>query len=174
MDLRDLFKFNKINSVYSALPFYHLKIVRFRDLTHKNAKLRYWLTFRINQDTSCLLSTFTTSSNKAKRYWCDDNALASLVQISDNEFNPPFSEHTYLDCNLKDLEHRKTFNDLVKCVDWNIGFLDPQIDIPEEITEKIIIAIVNSNFTTPEIKNGFRKVYPQYFPSTPLTVKSEL
>lgn len=154
---------SKIGSIYSTLSPYHLKIVRFKDLTHKKPKFRHWLTFKINDDTCCILTTFTTSHKLPMRYFNDDNAINSVIHISGDEFNPPFCEFTFLDCNIKDIEHRKTFKGLRKCIDWTIGIEDINLPIPLSIEERIVKAIVNSRFTVPEIKNGFKNTYPQYF-----------
>lgn len=158
------FKYIKVSNVFATTPLYHFKIVSFKDLTHKTSKKRYWLTFRTEDNECCLLTTFTSKDTLAMLYKNDDNALDSLLYIKPNEFNPPFTIPTYLDCNIQDMKHRITFQELInKHIDWQI---EPKVEnytIPQDIENDIIKKIVNSNFTSPEIKNGFIKTYPNLF-----------
>lgn len=151
-------------NIFASIKLYNFKIVRFKDKTHQNAKYRYWLTFKIADEAFCFLSTFTTQDTLVRLYRNDDNALNSIIYIPKGNFYPPFSENTYLDCNIQDIKHRRTFDDLnEKHIDWNCGIEEVNYAIPEKLKNDIIKAIVNSDFTTYEIKKGFKKAYPNLF-----------
>lgn len=155
----------RVVNILASTPLFGFKIVRFKDKTHKDPKPRFWLTFKIEDEAYCFLSTFTSQTTLIELYKHDDNALDSIVFISKDEFNPPFTaETTYLDCNIQDLKHRRTFKELREDkIDWQIGLDEIEYKIPEAIKNKIIKAIVNSNFTNYEIKNGFKKSYANLF-----------
>lgn len=154
-----------IANILESFPLYEFKIVQFKDKTHTNSKFRYWLTFRVSDEESCFLSTFTSKDKLAFLYRYDDNATDSLVYIGTNEFNPPFDKpFTFLDCNIQDQKHRSSYKELNEVrVDWAYGFKDSGYSLPEDIKNKIIKAIVNSNFTNQEIKNGFKSHYKELF-----------
>ena len=150
----------RVVNTFAPIPLFDFKIVRFKDKTHRIPKPRYWLAFRVADDTFCFLSTFTSQTTLLQRYRYDDNALKSIISINKNEFNPPFdAETTYLDCNIKDAEHRRRYSDLAdKYIDWHCGLETINHVIPEGIKIKIRTAILNSEFTTDEIKAGFQSL----------------
>lgn len=171
MDLKKFFvdKKNQKNlkiivNTFATTKLYGFKIVRFQDRTHQQQKFRYWLTFKIADEAFCFLSTFTTKDTLAMLYRNDDNALNSLVFIPKGTFYPPFAENTYLDCNIQDIKHRRTFKELnEKHIDWSCGLEEVKYSLPESLRDDIVKAIVNSDFTAPEIKEGFKKAYPHLF-----------
>lgn len=154
----------KVVNTFASTQLYGFKIVRFKDKTHKNAKYRYWLTFKVEDEVYCFLSSFTSQDTLVRLYQTNNNALDSLVFIRNDEFNPPFTKDTFLDCNIQDSRHRKSFNELNdKCIDWDTGLEEINYDIPIKIKTKIVKAIVSSKFTNTELKCGFIKTYPTFF-----------
>ena len=154
-------------NTFASTGLFDFKIVHFQDRTHKDPKPRYWVTFKIEDDTFCFLTSFTSQDTLARLYRNNDNALNSLVFISSHEFNPPLTKDSFLDCNIQDAKHRRTFSELSeKIIDWKIGIKEINYPIPEDIKKRIIRAIVNSNFTSPEIIDGFKRTYPELVTET--------
>lgn len=151
----------KVVNTFASLNLYEFKIVKFCDKTHKQPKVRYWLAFKIAHETYCFVSPFTSSEKLPMLYRNNDNAMNSLVYIKHDEFNPPFYKDTYLDCNIQDIKHRRTFQELNEdIIEWKYGLEDTKYVIPSDIINRIVEAIINSKFTSPEIKIGFKKKYP--------------
>lgn len=154
-------------NIFASTRLFDFKIVYFKDRTHKDPKPRYWVTFKIEDDAFCFLTSFTSQDTLARLYRNNDNALDSLVFISPDEFNPPLTKNSFLDCNIQDTKHRRTFSELSEnIIDWKIGIKEVNYYIPEDIKKRIIRAIVNSNFTSQEIIDGFRRTYPELVTGT--------
>lgn len=150
----------KVVNTFASLKLYEFKIVKFCDKTHKHPKLRHWLAFKISDETYCFVSPFTSSEKLPMLYRNNENAMDSLVYIAPDKFNPPFYKDTYLDCNIQDIKHRRTFQELnEEIIDWKYDLEDTKYVIPQDIINDIVKAIINSKFTSPEIKNGFKKKY---------------
>jgi len=166
MVLGNLFKKNKnpmlivVNSIASINPL-ELRIVRFKDKTQKNPKIRYWLVFKVEDEAYCVLNTVTSQLDYiARRYRNDDIGANSVVIINKNEFNPPFyKDASYVDCNIKSV-NIKTFKTLAdKVIDWEDGGLESVHEkIPNDLEQRIIKAIINSKFTPLHIKEAFENI----------------
>lgn len=163
MVLGNLFKKNKnpmltVVNIIASIPLLDLQIVRFKDKTQQTPKFRYWLVFKVEDEAYCVLSTVTSQLDYiARHYRNDDIGANSVVVINKNEFNPPFyKDASYIDCNIKSI-NIKTFKALVdKVIDWEDGGLQKVNEkVPKSLQQRIINAIINSNFTPQHIKEAF-------------------
>ena len=143
---------------------YKFKILYFADKSHKKVKFRPWIIFRLNNtDLCCMTIMCTTSPKKLLIYKFDEDAGMCVLQISEGTYPSIFTDFTYIDCNIKEQENRKTFNQLQNNIDWNLGVKTIQGDIPQKLTEDLVNAIVKSPFTPPYIKVGFKNKYAYLF-----------
>ena len=146
-------------NIFAMMPLLKLRIVQFQDKTHTTPKPRLWLAFRYEDKSYCVLSTITSQELKLAFYYKNDESAAkSVVRITENEFNPPLTMLSFIDCNIRTQRHIRTFKDLnEKHIDWSIGIEVRPEKIPTEIEKRIISAIVSSPFTSEDIKSAFKQ-----------------
>ncbi len=150
----------KVVNTFATIPLLEFKVVRFKDKTHKTPKFRYWIAFRIEDSTYCVLNTITSQIDYIARFYRnDDNGANSIVVIKDNEYNPPLDKLSYIDCNIKSSNY-KTYKELAdNIIDWEKGLESIPVNIPENIVNRIVDAILNSNHTSEDLKKLLRKKY---------------
>ena len=143
-------------NTFASIPLLELKLVRFKDKTHKTPKFRFWVAFRFEDESFCVLNTITTQIDYIGRvYKNDEYGANSVVVIPNGDFLPPLYETSYIDCNIKSINYKKYRELAEDIIDWNDGLIVCKEEIPQFIKEKIIKAILNSKYTSNDIKKAF-------------------
>lgn len=145
-------------NTFASIPLLEFKLVRFKDKTHKKPKFRFWVAFRFEDEAFCVLNTVTTQIDYiARMYKNDEKGANSVVTIPQEKIFPPLYEHSYIDCNIKAINY-KTYRELAEnIIDWNDGLIDCPEKIPDDIKKEIITAILNSPYTSNDIKKAFKE-----------------
>jgi hypothetical protein len=118
---------------------------------HKEVKERPFLIFSPDGKAVYIFNDITTNYQSRKSLYLNQNkpqALNSIIKIEPSDINNILKESSCIDCNSNEL---KTLNEISDMLASDTFFVIEQ-EIPEELKQKIIVAIINSPNTSPRIK----------------------
>lgn len=149
----------QIDQIFST-PLYRFRMLYYKDLSDENPKLRWHLLFRFENNSFCVIKDFGTSEKQLFQYYYDKDAGCCVLQLKPNDnYGLPFTELTYLDCNIKTTKDKKSDKHLKKNIDWGTG-IDEIKDINFEFLKLVVSKIIKSPFTPDFITEGFKKHRP--------------
>ncbi len=151
----------QIEQIFST-PLYFFRILYYKDLSDTNPKPRWHLLFRFENNSFCIIKDFGTSTKQFFTYYNDDEAGCCILQINPGNYNLPFTELTFLDCNIKTAKDRISNQHLKKNIDWKIG-IDEIENVDFEFLKRVADKIIKSPFTPKYIKDGFKEYRPDLF-----------
>ena len=148
---------------FETIKPYEFKVFRFLLKNDKKPKFRPWVITKTDKNNFCCITiSCTTRQDVVLKYISNEKAQESIVQISKGKLPAIFNETTFIDCNLYDDVNNKTLSDLKENIDWS-GFKVINKELPYWLTDKLVIAIVNSPATPERVKNGFKYHYSSLF-----------
>lgn len=152
----------QIDQIFST-PLYHFRMLYYKDLSDDDSKLRWHLLFRFEYNSFCIIKDFGTSEKQLFQYHDDNDAGCCVLQLKPGEYNLPFRELTYLDCNIKTTKDKKSDKHLKENIDWKIGINNEIKDINFEFLKLVIDKISKSPFTPKWLIDGFKEHRPELF-----------